>query len=91
LILKEINKVIIWYCDICGKRITDDGPLRRLGGTVWELNGTAEQMFNTVDNKGGTFLKTILCTECKADVIYRMYEMIQQIIKDRKKGGVSNK
>ena len=64
--------MIIWHCDICGKRITDDGALSRLGGTVWELSGVAKPIFYIEEkNEGGIYLKTIICKECKAGVAYK--------------------
>ena len=80
------RKVIVWYCDICGKRITDDGPLSRLGGPVWELSSVSEIIFNPVKKERGEIcLKIILCEECKSDLIYRIHEMIEQSIKDKRK------
>ena len=76
--------MIIWYCDICGKKITDDGPLCGFGGPVWKLSGVAEPIYSLEgEKKRDSHLKLIVCPECKKDLIYRIDKTVTQAIKDR--------
>jgi len=77
--------MIIWYCDICGKRITDDCSLKYIEEGVCELSGTTQYIYNVKDrgqSKG--YMKMIVCESCEAYLIDKIYKTVQQAIKDRK-------
>ena len=76
--------MIMWYCDICGKLITDGDVLRYLGGPIWEVCGVANPIYHTGKGEGEIYMKVILCKGCKADLISQTHNMIQQMIKDKR-------
>ena len=77
--------MIIWYCDICGKRITDDCTLQRLNESVCEISGNITPIFNVRDRgQKKTFMKAIVCESCEEYIIHSIHETVQQAIKERR-------
>jgi hypothetical protein len=76
--------MIIWYCDICGKRITDDSGLDYIGSPVWELSGVMTPIQNLRNASIEKYMRMIVCIECKGDVSNAIYKTIQRTIKDKK-------
>lgn len=76
--------MIIWYCDICGKRIADDGVICYGKMPVWELSAYITPQRYTESKKTIKYLEVIVCEDCKECFISKTKKMIQEVIKDRK-------
>lgn len=77
--------MIIWYCDICSKRIADDSGYHCGNQPVWELSGFATAQRNVETKKKDTkYMEMVVCEECKGYLLHKMYITIQQAIKDKK-------
>lgn len=76
--------MIIWYCDICKRRIADDTGLQCTNMPVWEMASYSTPVHIQTAAKSHKDMEMIICEECHSYILDKMYKTIQQAIKDKR-------
>ena len=76
--------MIIWYCDICKRRIADDRALQCANMPVWEVSSYSTPVLIQTAAESHKDMEMIVCEECHSYILNKMYKIVQQAIKDKR-------